>query len=180
MKSSYLYASTVCSGNLPELPRCAIFSGLTTGFWAKDAANDINNRNIACFSMISNLYCKDRNKVFRSTVTLCKRLIRQLSCYWRLWYQQQRTLVPHAISGGMLSIELSIKLMRYCAVAFLQGLQVPRRHLDISRARAHNGLLSRAICKVRRIMLENSSIMVSLINPENIALCLILQYASIV
>ena len=112
--------------------------------------------------------------------TLCKRLIRQLSCYWRLWYQQQRILVPHAISGGMLSIELSIKLMRYCAVAFLQGLQVPRRHLDISRARAHNGLLSRAICKVRRIMLENSSIMVLLINPENIALCLILQYASIV
>ena len=38
LTSSYLYASMVCSGNVPELPRCAMFKGL---FMMGVLANDV-------------------------------------------------------------------------------------------------------------------------------------------
>ena len=53
---SYLYAASVCSGNRPELPRCAIFKGLTAGFWAKQAASQTSIINSTYFSMTSPEY----------------------------------------------------------------------------------------------------------------------------
>ena len=51
--SSYLYAGIMCSGNRPELPRCAIFKGLTSGFWATQAASQTSIINSTYFSMTS-------------------------------------------------------------------------------------------------------------------------------